>query len=322
MALGTNHITGRLQGSDGTAAVFTPEEWEDDVIVAYKSNLVAANNVTKMNHSGRKGDTIHIPKPTRGAASVKARSTEVTVIADSNTDLPIYIDEHWEYSRVIEDVAAVQALNSMRQFYTDDGGYALARQVDYSMMSLLSGSQGGTKDTSIGTPDSQTITWGTNVVIGGDGATGYNGTNETALTDAGIRAMIQTLDDADVPQSDRYFIVPPVERNNLMGIARFTEQAFVGEVGKGNTIRNGLIGDIYGIPVFVSTNCPNGTGGAANDRIGGLFHKSATVLVEQMGVRAQTQYKQEYLADLLTFDTLFGYEILRDDAMVAFAIPA
>jgi len=320
MALGTNHITGRLQGTDGTAAVFTPEEWEDDVIVAYKSNLVAANNVTKMNHSGRKGDTIHIPKPTRGTASVKATSTQVTVIADSNTDLPIYIDEHWEYSRVIEDVAAVQALNSMRQFYTDDGGYALATQVDYLLLSLLKGAQGGTKDTTPGTPAAQTITWASDkIVTGGDGSTIYTGLNESALSDAGIRTMIQTLDDNDVPQSERYFIVPPVERNNLMGIARFTEQAFVGEVGQGNTIRNGLIGDIYGIPVFVSTNCPKGD---SSDRIGGLFHKSATVLVEQMGVRAQTQYKQEYLADLLTFDTLFGFDILRDDAMVGFAVPS
>ena len=322
MPLGSNHITGNANGATGSADVFIPEEWEDDVIVAYKSNLVAANNVTKMNHSGRKGDTIHIPKPTRGEASAKAANSQVTIIADSNTDLPVLIDQHWEYSRVIEDVAAIQSLSSMRSFYTDDGGYALSRLVDYHMLSLLSGAQGGTKDTTPGTPSAQTVTWGTNVVLGGDGTTAYTGANEAALTDAGIRAMIQTLDDNDVPQSERYFIVPPVERNNLMGIPRFTEQAFVGEIGSGNTIRNGLIGDIYGIPVFVSTNCPNGTGGAGNDRIGGLFHKSATVLVEQMGIRAQTQYKQEYLSDLMTFDTLYGYEILRDDAMVAFAVPA
>ena len=315
--LGNDHVT------ITSGAVFIPEEWEDDVIVAYKSNLVAANNVTKMNHQGRKGDTIHIPKPTRGAASVKAVNTEINVIAESNTDLPISIDQHWEYSRVIEDMAAVQMLDSNRRFYTDDGGYALARQVDYHMLSLLSGAQDVTKkDATPGTPAAQTVVWDTNVVIGGDGSTAYvdSAPNETALTDAGIRAMIQTLDDADVPQSERYLIVPPVERNNLMGVARFTEQAFVGETGNGNTIRNGLIGDIYGIPVYVSTNChTDSTGGA---RIGGLFHKSATVLVEQMGIRAQTQYKQEYLADLMTFDTIYGYEILRDDAMVAFAVPA
>ena len=37
------------------------------------------------------------------------------------------------------------------------------------------------------------------------------------------------------------------------------------------------------------------------------------VLVEQVGVRTQTQYKQEYLATLLTADRLYGIEPLRSE---------
>jgi hypothetical protein len=33
-------------------------------------------------------------------------------------------------SRLIEDIVEVQALSSLRQFYTEDAGYALAVQVD------------------------------------------------------------------------------------------------------------------------------------------------------------------------------------------------
>ena len=72
----------------------------------------------------------------------------------------------------------------------------------------------------------------------------------------------------------------------MMGLARFTEQAFVGETGNGNTIRNGEIGNVYGVKVYVSTNCETATGDA---RIGMMFHKDAFVLAEQMGVRSQTQ---------------------------------
>ena len=50
---------------------FIPELWSDEVVAAYKSNLVLANLITKMNHNGKKGDTVHIPKPTRGDASAK-----------------------------------------------------------------------------------------------------------------------------------------------------------------------------------------------------------------------------------------------------------
>ena len=35
------------------------------------------------------------------------------------------------------------------------------------------------------------------------------------------------------------------------------------------------------------------------------------VLVEQQAVRAQTQYKQEYLGTLFTSDTLYGVAALR-----------
>ena len=42
------------------------------------------------------------------------------------------------------------------------------------------------------------------------------------------------------------------------------------------------------------------------DRVGVIMHKDALVLAEQVGVRSQTQYKQEWLGDLFTADTLYG----------------
>jgi len=162
----------------------------------------------------------------------------------------------------------------------------------------------------------------TGAFLGGDGTTAYvDGTTAgTAITDAAIRRSIQRLDDQDVPMTDRFLIVPPSARNSLMGIARFTEQAFVGEVGGGNTIRNGQIGDIYGVKVFVTTNADTPT--TTTNRIALLAHKDAFVLAEQMGVRSQTQYKQEYLGTLFTSDMLYGVAELRDGSAVALAVPA
>jgi hypothetical protein len=93
-----------------------------------------------------------------------------------------------------------------------------------------------------------------------------------------------------------------------MGLARYTEQAFVG--GTNNTIRTGEIGNLYGIPVFVSSNCDTASGSSAA-RVCLMGHKDSLVLVEQIGVRSQVQYKQEYLATLFTSDTLYGVQILR-----------
>jgi len=53
-----------------------------------------------------------------------------------------------------------------------------------------------------------------------------------------------------------------------------------------------------------------------------LFHKDAFVLAEQMAVRSQVQYKQEFLSTLFTADTLYGVKTVRSDAGVVLAVPA
>jgi hypothetical protein len=125
---------------------------------------------------------------------------------------------------------------------------------------------------------------------------------------------------------NRSLIIPPVAANDMLGIARFTEQQFI---GSGDAIRTGKIGQIYGVDVYISTNCPTckvgggtGDGGAGTERVGVLMHKDAWALAEQVGVRSQTQYQQQYLGDLFTSDTIYGVAELRDDAVLAFVVPA
>lgn len=294
------------------AAKFIPEVWSDDVIAGYKKNLVLANLVSKINHKGKKGSKINIPAPVRGSATAKAANNVVTLVTTTATEVEVTIDQHYEYSFLIEDIAEVQALSSLRRFYTDDAGYALATQVDTALRNLAATWNSGSAYSG--------------AVIGSDGSTGYSGTgagNGAALTDAGIRRVIQTLDDNDVPGMDRALVIPPVEKRRLLGVTRFTEQAFTGESGSGNSIRNGLVGDVYGIPVYVSSNVA--TIESLNSvpfRACLLFHKSALVLAEQVGVRVQAQYKQEALGTLVTADRLYGVKTVREEACRAIIVPA
>lgn len=306
MALGTGHQT------ITTAANFIPELWSDEVIAGYKKNLVLGGLVTKINHAGKKGDAINIPKPVRGSATAKAANTQVTLQGDTHGTVQVSINKHYEYSVLMEDITEVQALQSLRRFYTDDAGYALATQVDTDLFALTEGFQGG-------------VVGGTGAslyekaVIGGDGTTLYTGNSSNAsdITDAGIRAMILKLDNADVPSDSRCMVIPPIAANDMLAINRFTEQQFI---GNGEAIKTGKIGSIYGMDVYVSSNCPSINSDA--QRVGVMMHKDALCFAEQMGVRSQTQYKQEYLGDLFTADTLYGVAELRDDAGVAFVVPA
>ena len=307
MALGTNGVTVAVANN------FIPELWSDEVIGAYKTNLVLANLVTKISHKGKKGDSLTIPVPARGAASAKAANTQVVLSAATNTAVTVSINKHYEYSKLIEDIVEVQALNSFRKFYVDDAGHALAKQVDADLFALVEGFQGGVVGGSAASSQEK-------AVIASDGATLYTGNSSNAadITDAGIRAMMLKLDNADVPMDNRVIVMPPVAANDLLGLNRFTEQQFI---GNGDAIKTGKIGMIYGMDVYISTSCPTAAGNSGADRVGVIMHKDALVLAEQVGVRTQSSYIQEYLGDLFTADTIYGCAELRNDAGVAFVVP-
>jgi len=293
-----------------TAATFIPEIWSDEVRAQYEKSLVLANLVKKMGMTGKKGDTINIPAPVRGTATAKAAGTAVSIQSDTESNVAVLIDKHFEYSRLIEDITATQALTSLRQFYTQDAGYALARQVDSDLHGLavnLGDAAGDYTNTNSYYVDAST------------GLTQYAADTVTAsdvFTDAGFRALIQKMDDADVPFDNRAFVIPPSLRNAIMGIDRYVSSDFV----SGAPVQNGKIGNLYGIDVFVSTNCATSEAAADNTantndlKAALLIHKDTFVLAEQMGVRSQTQYKQEFLANLYTADQLYGVKVLRPES--------
>jgi len=297
---------------------FIPELWSDEIVAAYKKNLMMANLVNKMSMVGKKGDTLHIPKPTRGSAAVKAENTAVTIQANTESEVVVTIDKHYEYSRMIEDIVGVQALDSMRKFYTDDAGYALAKQVDDDLFTL--GKSLGDGDGSDWTHSnvysmdatSGLSTYAVDTVIADD-----------VFTDAAFRDLIKLMDDADVPMEGRFLVVPPSARRDILGITRYNSSDFV----DGRSTQTGLIGNLYGIDIYVSSNCPTIETAAENSadgavKAGILGHRDTFVLAEQMGVRSQTQYKQEYLADLFTADTLYGTKVLRPETGFVVALPA
>lgn len=306
-----------------SAATFIPEIWSDEIVAAYQKNLVLANLVKKMSMAGKKGDTIHVPKPVRGDAHAKAENTAVTVQNATEGEVQISIDKHFEYSRLIEDITDVQALSSLRQFYTEDAGYALAKQVDTDLHSLATGL--GSAGTSSTTYANNGGTFFVDNSASGALTTYAVDTVTTAdvFTDAGFRAIIQKLDDADVPMENRCFVIPPSVRNTIMGIDRYVSSDFVNN----GQVTNGQIGQLYGIDVFVSTNCPVVETAAANsastvDSLGALLiQKDAIVMAEQLGVRSQTQYKQEFLANLFTSDTLYGVNVLRPESGLTLVVP-
>jgi hypothetical protein len=289
---------------------FIPTLWSDEIRASYEKSLVLAPTVRKMPMVGKKGDTVRIPAPTRGSAYVKSENTAVTLQGNTESYVDVIVNKHYEYSRLIEDIVKVQALDSLRRFYTQDAGYALATQIDSDIWAL--GKSFGDGDGS---------DWTHSNVYFPDASTGLTlyavdtVTTSDVLTDSIMRKLIQLADDADVPMDGRKFVFPPSLKNTLMGIDRYVSSDFV----SGRAVQNGKVGELYGIDLYMSTNAPtvetaveNSVGDALKACM--LYHTDTMILAEQMKVRSQTQYKQEYLADLYTADTLYGVKAYRPDA--------
>lgn len=306
MALGTDQITTTI------AATFIPELWSDEVLAAYMKELVVANTVRKLNHIGKKGDTINVPKPVRGSANDKAANTQVVLNASAAGNLAILINKHKEYSYVIEDIVDVQALDSLRQFYTADAGYAIASAVEADLFALGATAQSGTAYDA--------------AVAAGDGSTAWDGSastdtgNGSVITDAGIRKANQTLDDQSVPQTDRQLIIPPVGKSALLAITRFSSSDFT----SGMQVQTGQIGDIYGVDVLQSVNCVTLTADDSSTtyRVGILKQRDSWVHAEQLSIRTQGQYIQQYLGNLFTADTIYGVKEMRSEAVIGLVMPS
>jgi len=295
----------------GTVKTFIPELWSDEVRAVYENSIVTAPLVKKMSMKGKKGDTIHVPAPLRGTAVAKVADTAVVLNTTTESEVIININQHYQYSRMIEDIADVQALSSLRRFYTEDAGYALARQVDTALLNLGVGFGDGDETDAPATATS----WQHSASYQNDGDGGlalYVPASVVAadvITDKMFRGLIQVLDDNNNPMTGRSFVVAPSQVNVMRGIDRFVSSDFV----NGNGVETGKLGTLYGVDIYMSTNIPTID---TDVRPNMMFHKDALILAEQVGIRSQTQYMQEHLSTLYTADRLYGKKVFRAEAGV------
>lgn len=311
----TSYFDTALSTGITEVAQYIPTAWSDQIIAAYKANLVMAGLVSTMDHVGQKGDTIKIPTFLTTPITATAKS-EATVIAPTalptESAVSVALDKHYYAAFLREDRADAQAIDSWRALFSDRVGHALAVQVDSDLRDLAASWNSGSTYSG--------------AYIGSDGTTAYDWTvagNAAAFTDAGLRRAIQRLDDSDVPFVDRYLLVPPVEKRRLLDIPKLVEQAFVGESGDENSIRNGFVGDIYGVKVYMSTNVKeieSSTSVAA--RVCLMFQRQALVLAMQKEVRMQEQYKLEALGTLVAADVLYGVKTVREAGCDAYVVPS
>lgn len=279
--------TGNVNIGTTAANVFRPNIWSKEVLMFVKSNLVLLPLVKHYDADVRAGgQTLEIPNVSTITANLKAQNTVVTLNYNTETKTTVTLNKHYESSFLVEDIVKVQSAYDLRSDYTKAAAYAIAEKVDYTLASEM---------TTAWTNASQTV-----------------GTYGSAIDDVKILAVNRYLDDAKAPQTERSLVVTPKGKQEMLNIDKYIRYDAIGIGGTENSIRNGQIGEIYGVKVYMSQNLV--VVDTATDEHNHLFfHKEAFAVAMQMEPRTQATYEQPYLGWLVTVDVLFGCANLRED---------
>jgi N4-gp56 family major capsid protein len=272
-----------------TAAVFIPEVWSAETLRAQEAALVVAPLVKRYDSlvKGR-GDTVHIPQVSNLVANDKVANTDVTLQSPTESEKTISIDKWKEASFLVEDVVKVQSNYDLMAEYTNKAGYAIAQQIDTDLLALY--------------------TTFTNTDVG---------TYGTDMGDDEIVGAIQALDEANAPIEDRAMIIKPSQKAAIMKLDKFVRADYLGQYQNPTPVKRGpnnryLWGEIYGVPVYYTTQVPV-TAGTPNETHNMLIHKEALTLALQLSPRTQGTYWQRSLGWLVTVDTIYGVAGLRND---------
>ena len=273
--------TGATEFVDKTIAdgVFSPDIWSKQVLRATESNLVIADSVNRgFEADASVGKSVKVASIGNLAARAKTENTAIIyeTVAETATTIVLNI---WTYAAVgIEDIVKVQSQVDTQNEYQRKLGYAVAKDVDSKLAADFAGF-------------SQVV-----------------GTLGTAASDANVLGAIKLLDDADVPQDDRFFIMTPAEKVAKLALDRWSNALYIGTGDM--PVKNGTLGNMYGLTLKVTTNLVKPAAGQANNAI---FHRDALALVMQRSPKTHVFYDIDVFTWKLAVEEIYGHQEMRDN---------
>lgn len=260
---------------------FVPEIWSKEAEKPFYKALKFAKLVNRDDSLVTAGGDL-IRKPFLDTVNARAKSASTAVTYDSPDGTPITynIDKHYYSAVLIEDFAKVQASYNIAQLWREAQAEAVARQIDTDLAGLYGSA-------------------GTTVAAG------------AAVDDADIIAVVAALDNALVPQSERYGVIGQYTKGDLLNVNKYIAYDQTGKTGKAVDGSDGLIASVYGMDLHMSQNVAVSTTGRNM-----FFHKKAISLAQQL----KPTYKMEDSVDQIgmkaVLHTIYGVGVERASALV------
>ena len=266
---------------------FLLDIWSDSIEEFRRRSLIFLQTVTMASEFGvgrvRGFQNLNIPTTTllnSGTARQKAASTNITYDSNTNTALTLAVDQHWYNAFNVEDFADALSGFDIEAAYAPTVFENLVRKEDATLAAWVDNFTGTTV-----------------------GSFADDITEEVALR------AIQYLDDGDVPQESRMWVMSNPAQLGLSKQSKWSNSDY----NAGN-VTNGIVGGLYNYPVLKST-AVEGSNAAGHDN--GLVHRSY-VIHHRVGNRPRVRRFSDIdsQSERMSASMIWGNNQFRTDAAV------
>ena len=143
------------------------------------------------------------------------------------------------------------------------------------------------------------------------------GSSSTTITPALVMQGITKLKNSGVPTDGLVAVLHPSVAYDLKaalttgGNTNAYGAGAIGDVAN-EAMRMGYVGQLFGVPVFESSNAPLIAGGAAGDYAGGIFHRDALGFGLMRDITIETQRRASYLGTDVVASALYGTGVVYE----------
>ena len=293
-------------GRPNYSGTFIPEIWSGKLIENFYDATVlsAISNTDYEGEIRRMGDTVNIRTQPNITIREYVKGQNLVVESPDAPKLQLLIDKGEYFSCVEDDIDRVQTDVKLMDMWSKDASEQMKIKIDQRVLTDMlpdigaknKGGTAGAKSASFNLG-----TTGSPLTVTKDGASAT-----TPVIDL-IVDMGTVLDEANVPESDRFLVIPA----KMAGLIKKSELKDASLTGDSVTpLRNGRLGMIDRFTIYVSHNLNVASGKTsliAGHKMGFTF---ASQMTEMETLRAQSTF-----GNIIRGLQVYGYKVVKPEAL-------
>jgi hypothetical protein len=293
-------------GSPNYSGTFIPEIWSGKLIENFYDSTVLAS-ISNTDYEGeirRMGDTVNIRTQPNITIRDYVKGQSLSVEQPEAPKLQLLIDKGDYFACVEDDIDRIQSDVKQMDMWSKDASEQMKIKIDTRVLTdLLPGIAATNKGATAGEQSAafNLGTTGSPLTVTKDGAS-----TTTAVIDL-IVDLGTGLDEANVPESDRFLVIPA----RMAGLIKKSDLKDASLTGDSTTpLRNGRLGMIDRFTLYVSHNLNVSSGKTsliAGHKMGFTF---ASQMTEMESLRAESTF-----GNIVRGLQVYGYKVVKPQAL-------